>query len=158
MSADPTRPVPAEAAPGVPRPRAPGALVRLACAAYEGLLLSGALLLAGFVLVPLGQALNHDAASLQLYNRAWMLLLATLYFSWFWSHGGQTLPMKTWRLTLMRRDGRALTQAQGVVRMAVVVGLSLLSFGLNYAWVLVDPEGQAVHDRLLGMRLVRRTD
>ena len=33
----------------------------------------------------------------------------TAYFVWCWSHGGQTLAMKTWRLQLVNKDGSALS-------------------------------------------------
>ncbi len=134
----------------------PGLMTRLACGLYEVLLLAGVLVLAGFVLVPFGQVLNHDNTSLQLYNRAWMMLVITVYFTWFWTHGGQTLPMKTWRMRVVRRDGGALSPALALARMLLVfLGIALL--GLPFAWAFADPEGLYLHDRLLGTRLIRIT-
>ena len=35
----------------------------------------------------------------------YLILIAGLYFVPQWGRGGQTLPMKTWRLRLVRRNG-----------------------------------------------------
>ena len=32
-----------------------------------------------------------------------VFLVLGLYFSWFWSHGGQTVAMKTWHIRLLTR-------------------------------------------------------
>ncbi len=128
--------------------------VRLACGLYEMLLVLGVLMLAGFVLVPFGTVLNHDEASRHLYTQAWMLLVVTIYFTWFWSHGGQTLPMKTWRLRLCMADGGTVSPQRALARFGLALaGVGIA--GLHFAWALVDPEGLFLHDRLLGTRIVR---
>ena len=40
--------------------------------------------------------------------QAWVLAVVGASFGWFWTHGGQTLPMKTWRLRVLRQPGRLL--------------------------------------------------
>ncbi|WP_351119720.1 RDD family protein, partial [Psychrobacter sp. SMN/5/1215-MNA-CIBAN-0208] len=47
---------------------------------------------------------------------AWIALVVGAYFVWFWTHGGQTLPMKTWRLRLESANGRPLSAGHALVR------------------------------------------
>jgi uncharacterized RDD family membrane protein YckC len=84
-----------------------------------------------------------------------VLLLATpfLFFGWFWTHGGQTLGMRSWRLRLLRDDGSAMNWRVSVVRVAAA-HLSFFALGLGYLWVLVDRDGLSWHDRLSRTRLV----
>ena len=35
-----------------------------------------------------------------------LFLVLGLYFTWFWSHGGQTVAMKTWHVRLLSKDGQ----------------------------------------------------
>ena len=85
------------------REQTPGISRRLACLPYEILLLIALLLIALFPVAGLnGLALKGlPRAFLQLY----LTLIIGGYFLWFWLHGGQTLPMKTWHVRLV--DARA---------------------------------------------------
>ena len=86
--------------------------------------------------------------------QAYLFLVLGLYFVWSWVRGGQTLPMKTWRLRLVLRDGGSLTPPVAVLRYTLA-WLSLLCAGMGFAWALVDKESQFLHDRLAGTRVVR---
>jgi uncharacterized RDD family membrane protein YckC len=84
----------------------------------------------------------------------YLLLACGVYFVWQWTRGGQTLPMKTWRLRLVTREGAPLTLRHGVARfLLAVAGLAL--FGIGYAWALADRDRQFLHDRLAGTRIVK---
>lgn len=87
---------------------------------------------------------------LQLY----LLALCGGYFVWQWRHGGQTLPMKTWRLRLVARDGGPLTLRHGICRYVLAL-LGLALFGTGMLWALIDRERQFLHDRLAGTRIIR---
>jgi uncharacterized RDD family membrane protein YckC len=89
------------APPAVTRP---GILRRLASMFYESLLLLA--VLAVLLVLPhilLGAFAQVVAAHIVLQAHCFIVLL--IYFLWFWSNGGQTLAMKTWRLRLVTRDG-----------------------------------------------------
>ena len=76
---------------------------RLAAFLYEGVLLFGVVMLVGMVF---GMATQQRHALQGREGLQAMLFLAlSLYFIWFWSHGGQTLAMKTWHVRLVRHDG-----------------------------------------------------
>lgn len=97
-----------------------------------------------------GFALNIPRPALQVY----LLALAGAYFVYCWTHGGQTLPMKTWRIRLRTCSGDALTLRTALQRyLLALLGLSLC--GLTVLWALLDADGQYLHDRLVGTRLVR---
>lgn len=87
---------------------------------------------------------------LQLY---WLVLCGG-YFVWQWRHGGRTLPMRTWRLRLVARDGGPLTLRHGIYRY-LLAALGLALFGTGLLWALIDRERQFLHDRLAGTRIVK---
>lgn len=133
-------------------PRAPALGRRLASGVYE-LLIGVAIAMAAtlpFV------ALFGDASggwrrhALQ----AWLAVVLGLYYVWFWTRGGQTLPMRTWRIRLVRaEDGGPVNPGRAAHRFAIAV-LGFLAAGLGFAWALVDRDRQFLHDRLAGTRLV----
>ncbi|MEO7743117.1 MAG: RDD family protein [Usitatibacter sp.] len=85
--------------------------------------------------------------------QAWVVIVMAAYFTWFWTRGGQTLPMKTWRFRVVRADGAPLSGARALHRYALAV-LGFLALGLGFLWALVDRDGQFLHDRLAGTALV----
>lgn len=130
----------------------PGLLRRLAALLYDGLLVVALLMLATvpYVLLTGGGATSHVGRVL---FQTYLLAVMFGFFSWFWLHGGQTLGMRAWRLQVIGRDGAPLRPSQALARFAWAVP-SLLLFGLGLAWVLVDKDRLAWHDRLSGTRLV----
>ena len=154
----------------------PSILRRVAAIPYESLLLLALLLIASFPLAGLkGYTLSGVPHFIyQLY----LLLITASYFGWLWTHGGQTLPMKTWRFKVMNRSGAPLTIANALKRFFVAMvffgpsaaGLVLLFFPARVNltitmwmflpmvatiwWAKFDPERQFLHDRLSGTMLV----
>ena len=114
---------------------------------YEALLLFAVAFFAGFAfLAASGGA--ADAGWVRLAHQAFLGLVFAGYFLWCWLRGGQTLAMKTWRIRLTgATPGRALAR--------FALALVLVPTGLSIAWALVDRDGQFLHDRLAGTRLVR---
>jgi uncharacterized RDD family membrane protein YckC len=132
--------------------RAPALGRRLASALYD-LLLTAALVLVGtfpFLAIFGDSTQGWRRHVLQ----AWVLALVGAYYVWFWTRGGQTLPMKTWHLKLVRADdGGPVNVGRAVHRYALAV-LGLAAAGLGFAWALVDRDRQFLHDRLAGTALV----
>ena len=131
--------------------RAPGFLRRLASALYDLLLLTALLLVVTFPFLALFGDSTHGWRRhlLQLY----VLVVAGIYFVGFWTHGGQTLAMKTWRIRVVRADGGTLTRARAVHRYLLSL-LSSFALGLGFLWALVDRDRQFLHDRLAGTAIV----
>jgi uncharacterized RDD family membrane protein YckC len=82
-----------------------------------------------------------------------LLVLAGTYFVWQWSHGGQTLPMRTWRLRLITVDGKPLTVRQATGRYVLAI-TGVLLCGIGVFWAFFDRDRQFLHDRLAGTKIV----
>lgn len=130
----------------------PGLWRRLLSMIYEFLILVAVLFIASFVF----HLVIRDTASLffrpafQLY----LLVVAGIYFIWFWTHGGQTLPMQTWKLRVIRADGGQLFLKQAIARYLFAV-IGFFFFGCGILWALFDRDRLFLHDRLAGTRVVR---
>lgn len=146
---------------------------RLAAMLYEAVLLFGIVFFAGLAFALATQQRNglvhHNLLA------AWIALVVGAYFVWFWTHGGQTLPMKTWRLRLEAANGRPLSAGHAIVRYALgwlwflpplalhpLLGLSVpVTLALAAAWIVVwagaarlHADRQFPHDRLARTRIV----
>ncbi len=130
----------------------PGILRRLTGMSYELILLSAVLIVA--LILPhvlIGAFANRIATAPVLWAHLFVVLL--IYFIWFWSNGGQTLAMKTWRIRLTTRTGQPVLPAQALLRF-LVCWPSLGLCGIGILWALVDRDGQFLHDRIAGTQLV----
>lgn len=83
----------------------------------------------------------------------WLVAITGAYFVYCWAHGGQTLPMKTWRIRVVKSNGDAITTPMACKRYLLAL-LSAGLCGLGFAWALFDPDRQFLHDRLAGTRLI----
>jgi uncharacterized RDD family membrane protein YckC len=155
---------------------------RLAAVAYEALLLVAVLFIATFVLsaiVAPGRGEGRPALPLpDLTTRVLLFCalfaVAALYFVWSWTGGRRTLPMKTWRMRIVDRNGGAPSYKTALARylagwigpaLALVTyvllkphglgGVAIVLLGLNYLAAFVDPERQFLHDRIAGTRIVQ---
>lgn len=130
----------------------PAILRRLVAMSYEILLLSGVvavLVIAPHVLI--GAFAHRLATPAILWAHLFLVLL--VYFIWFWSNGGQTLAMKTWRIRLLTCDGLPVRPAQALLRF-LLCWPSLVLGGVGIVWALIDRDGQFLHDRVAGTQLV----
>lgn len=133
------------------RPATPGIGRRLLSLIYELLLLTALVLLAGAVATAITQTTTsvHARSITQLL----VALACIIYFAWQWHQRGQTLPMKTWRIRLVTTDGKAVTIPRAVLR-ACLAPAGYLCFGIAVLWAVIDRDGQFLHDRIAGTRLV----
>ena len=129
----------------------PGIGRRLASMLYESLVVF-AVLLIGFLLPQIllsGFGLAVTSRLLWLH----MLLLLMVYFVWFWLNGGQTLPMKTWKLRLTGADGRPPRPMQALLRY-LAAWPSILLCGIGLFWALFDKDRQFLPPRIAGTSIV----
>lgn len=123
----------------------------LTCFLYEALVVFSILII-GFLLPQIvlsGFGWSTNPQGLWLHIGA--LLMA--YFIWCWLNGGQTLPMKTWRLRLISADGLPLRPLQAVLRY-LIAWPSIMCLGLGLLWVFFDKDRRFLHDRLAGTKIV----
>lgn len=129
----------------------PGLRRRLAAMAYDALLLTGIFMLASLPFVT--YAAGPPAGTLlRIGFQLYLMLVAFLFFGWFWVRNGQTPGMLAWRLKLVQRDGAPVTWPLAAKRFAAAL-LSWACLGLGFLWVLVDRDQLAWHDRMSGTRL-----
>jgi uncharacterized RDD family membrane protein YckC len=139
-----------------PIPAAPSLVRRLAAMLYDGLLLVALWFVAAALLLAVsgGHMADPDRPLWLLYTlRASLLLVTFMFFAGFWTHGGQTLGMRAWRLKLTSASGDPVNWKQALLRFAAAIP-SVGALGLGLFWMLLDQEHCAVHDRLSGTRLV----
>ena len=155
---------------------APSLSRRMACFVYEGLILFGIGLIPGAIgalfvaLTGHQHPLQSDTAL-----RVITFTIYAVYFTWFWSVRGQTLPMQTWHIRVVTAQGLPLTQPRALMRFiascawfapaAVLAsvngwtrwqGLGAIAVGVvAYALLtLLHPQRQFWHDALCGTRLI----
>jgi uncharacterized RDD family membrane protein YckC len=124
---------------------------RFGSLAYEALLLTAILFIGTWVFLFFAQSLNDALARPML--QVWLLGMSGVYLVYCWTHGGQTLPMKTWRIRLVTQGGGAVPMRTAIKRYLFAL-VSLGACGLGFAWAWVDPDQQFLHDRLAATRLV----
>lgn len=153
--------------------RAPTLRRRLATMLYESVILFGVVFIAGYLFSTLTQ--QRNGLTHHNWLMAWIGIVLAAYFVYFWTHGGQTLPMKTWRLKLVDTHGQPLRPGRAFVRyvlawlwflpplalhplFSLAVPQTLAVFA---AWIVLwaaavrlDPARQFLHDRLAGTRIV----
>ena len=83
----------------------------------------------------------------------WWALSPLLFFGWFWTHGGQTLGMRSWRIRVVDSEGEAIGWGQAARRYLAAL-VSWGAAGLGFLWILFDRDGCSWHDRLSGTYLV----
>jgi uncharacterized RDD family membrane protein YckC len=104
----------------------------------------------------------------------YLFIIYGFYFTYFWHHGGQTLPMKTVELKLTTVNGDRVSLGRawwryllcwwglmpGALIATAAPHLNVLAFLTflgaflgSVAWAKIDRDGQFLHDRLAGTRL-----
>jgi uncharacterized RDD family membrane protein YckC len=153
------------------RERAPAASAwrRLMGAVYESVILFGVIWFADYAFSALTQ-FRGEPGLLRHTFQAFTALVLGAYFSFFWSSGRVSLPMKTLSLAVQTVDGRAPSLARAVARFAAALGIPVLALAaghslsgwlylllpMSWFWCLVDRDSQSLHDRLSGTRLVNK--
>ena len=156
---------------------------RVAASLYEALLLAAVALVVEFALLPVlsalsalprgGRALPLLAPLAQAISLGCLFAVLGFYCVWGWSGGRRTLPMKTWRIAMEAATGTNIGIATAALRYAawwIGPAFALAAYAalrppglgrwavalvaVNYAWALLDPDRQFLHDRVAGTRLV----
>lgn len=134
----------------------PGLGRRLACMAYESLLLLGVLSVT-FMLPHLAVGLGFGIVLPGWVLISHVFVVLGAYFIWYWHHGGQTLAMQTWKIRLSTPSGAQPSLARLALRY-VLAWPSVSYLGAGVLWALFDRDRQFLHDRLAGTRLVFKLD
>lgn len=125
--------------------RPAGLLRRLAAMVYDTLVVVALEMTATLLVLPLAEG-DAFASGNNLY-RLYVLLIAFTFFGWFWTHGGQTLGMRAWRLRVVAEDGGPIGWTQALLRF-VGAALAALPFGVGYLWMYFASDRRTWHDKL----------
>ena len=132
----------------------PGILHHLGAILYDLLLLLALLMVATtLVIVPLSLHGEQVSVGENILFRLYLVLVGSGYYLWFWTHGGQTLGMRSWRIRVVDSEGQAIRWGQAVRRYLAAL-VSWGAAGLGFIWILFDRDGCSWHDRLSGTYLV----
>ena len=112
---------------------------------YEAVLLFAVAFFAGWLFFFASGGRDATAGWLRYALQLFILVMFAAYFLWCWLRGGQTLAMKAWGIRLV-----GVTPGKALLRFAVAVAL----LPVSVAWALFDRDGQFLHDRIAGTRLV----
>jgi len=117
---------------------------------YDALLLLAVLFLATALALPLnsGKAFTESQFIYPLY----LIFISFAFYGWFWTHGGQTLGLKTWKYQALTFDQQPITWKQAFFRFCFGL-LSWAVLGLGFFWIFFDKNNLALHDRLSKTRL-----
>lgn len=146
----------------------------MACFVYEGVLLFGVVMIAGYLFSSLTQ--QRHALTGRHGLQAFLFVILGIYFAWFWSHGGQTVAMKAWHIRLVGRDGKPVGERRALLRYLLswlwfvpallalwlsdlkggsAITMVMLSGVAGYALLaLLHPKRQFWHDEVCGTQLV----
>ncbi len=131
----------------------PGLVRRLGALLYDSLLVLAILMIATAVAMVLGKLV---AGTTELHKnfpwlyRAWLVLWVYVFFAWFWTHGGQTLGMRAWKMRVQSPDGSNIGWIQATVRFFSAT----LSLGLGLLLTLFDPRRQSLYDKLSASEMI----
>jgi uncharacterized RDD family membrane protein YckC len=120
----------------------PNLLRRLAAIFYDLLLLLSVLFVATALILPFnaGEAFTQHG-----FYSIYLLTLSFIFYGWFWTHGGQTLGLRAWKLQVLTIDQQPISWTQAFWRfIGAIVSWSL--FGLGFGWSLLDKGNRCWHD------------
>lgn len=119
---------------------------------YDALLLL-AIMLICFMPVPLLPESFRVSTSGKLLLQGYIVLILYIFFGWFWTHNGQTLGMRAWRIKAIRHDGGNINWAGAMWRFALAA-ISFALLGSGYLLCLFHPRNMTFHDLYSGTKLV----
>jgi uncharacterized RDD family membrane protein YckC len=124
----------------------PGLLRRLAAQIYDLLLLIAVLFLATALLLlfTAGEAVTTQQT---LIYRVYLTLISFFFYGWFWTHGGQTLGLRAWKIKVLTFDQKPISWTQALLRFAAAI-VSWAFCGLGFLWILIDKNKRSWHDYL----------
>lgn len=103
-----------------------------------------------FTTTAIFNALNHGIAIesghiLYIPRNIILLLITFFFFTWFWTRGGQTLGLKTWKCRVSSISGGNISWQQASIRFFIAI-ISISAFGIGFLWSLFNKDRKTWHD------------
>ena len=132
-----------------------GLVKRFVVMLYDAILLIALLFFASVIVaVPFGIEYDGHITPAYVLYILYIYLVAYLYLGWCWTHGGQTLGSKTWRIKLISNSGNDVTWKQSLLRYLGSL-LCWITLGAGFLWCYTNKERLAWNDLLSNTRLTR---
>ncbi len=135
----------------------PSIFRRLGALLYDVVLLIAVLMVANaLIVIPYDVITGHqiyDSSLPLLLMRLYLLAVIAAFYVYFWTHGGQTLGMRAWRIRVITDDGESLGMGQALRRFLWSV-VSFVPAGLGLWLSLFNRDGLALHDRVSNTRVI----
>jgi len=122
-----------------------GLVRRLMAIIYDLFLLLALLLVATITAMILNQGTIESGHHFHPIFSIYLLIISFAFYGWFWTHGGQTLGMKTWKMKLQQENGQPVTWPLALIRFITAL-ISWSAAGLGFFWSLLHPQRRTWHD------------
>ena len=76
-----------------------------------------------------------------------MIAVSFLFYGWFWTHGGQTLGLRAWKIKVLTLDQKPISWKQSLLRFVTAI-ISWAGLGVGFMWVLIDKNRYSWHDHV----------
>ena len=119
---------------------------------YDSILLI-AIIMICFIPVPLLSEGFRNSIAGKICLQGYIALILYLFFGWFWTHNGQTLGMRAWRMRVVSHGGNTISWLAAAKRFAFAT-LSFAGFGMGYFMSLFHADNMTFHDLYSGTKLV----
>ena len=155
---------------------------RLLTIFYDSFLLIAVLFLAMALLLLISGGYRLQAGNPLM--TAYLLVISYVFFGWFWTHGGQTLGMRAWKLRIQQRNGEPVSWQQAALRFITAlpawvvffIGISLaagipltsrpwlqmlerlpgwLVLVIGIVWLILDQRPNSWRDRFSGTQVIK---
>lgn len=157
----------------------PTIIKRLLAAFYDSLLILASLFFATLLTLPFTK--GEIAAENNIYMSIYLFAVIIIFYGWFWTHGGQTLGMRTWKQKLVSLNGNSVSWTQSFIRVLTgtpawilfLISLLLWMFPekthvtkylastpawlmvlVSFIWVLLDNRSGNWRDKISGTQIV----
>ena len=133
----------------------PGFFRHIAAVLYDLLLLVAILFAATAILLPFNEGVAFTKN--QYFYSAYLFAVSFLFYGWFWTHGGQTLGLRTWKITVLNPQQQTISWLQAFVRFVTAI-LSWSLFGLGFFWRIIDKRNRTLYDLISKTQLYYHPD
>lgn len=123
-------------------PEVPGFFRYLAAIFYDLILVIALFFVATAILLPFNQG---EAIRSTLIFPLYLLGVSFLFYGWFWTHGGQTLGLRAWKLRIVNHNQEDISWKQSFIRY-ITACCSWSILGLGIFWRLWQKDSKTWHD------------
>jgi uncharacterized RDD family membrane protein YckC len=112
---------------------------------YDSMVLLSLLFVASLIAVIInnGEAISQG----NIFFIAYLFAVSWLFYSWFWTHGGQTIGMRAWKVYVLSEDQSSVSWRQATIRFSAAL-LSWIPLGLGFWWQYFRDNRQSWRDKL----------